>query len=178
MTLNQVDPEPVLEPHDFTAYTAMTPPETIAGDTMDHPEPTKFSSSSVPWPGSTFIIRCATSGHVVTLLNGEITLAAPGRLDSIRWTCVETKGWLGFQNPVSGKFLGHDNNGRLICSADRHLGWENFCARMKPEGGYVLLMTHQERLWHVGVREEQGLEKLAKIGDGASGATVWDFVKV
>lgn len=178
MTLNQVDPEPVSEPHNCTAYMAMTPPETIAGYIADQPDPIKSSSSSVPWPGSTFIIRCATSGHVVALLNGQIALEAPDGSGSIRWACVETKGWLGFQNPVSGKFLGHDAKGKLICSADRHLGWENFCVRMRPEGGYVLLMTHHERLWHVGVRKDHGLEKLAKIGDGASDGIVWEFVKV
>lgn len=178
MTQNQGKPEPISESHDSTAYAATTPPETILGDVTDDPELTKFSPSSVPWPGSTFIIRCTSSGHVITLLDGQITLAAPGGPGSIHWKCVETKGWLGFQNPVSGKFLGHDKNGRLICSADRHLGWENFCARMRPDGGYVLLMTQLERLWHVGFWEEHWLEKLAKIGDGASGGIVWHFVKV
>lgn len=41
-----------------------------------------------------------------------------------------------------------------------------------------MLMTHHERLWHVGVRKEHGLEKLAKIGNGASDGIVWEFVKV
>ncbi len=68
--------------------------------------------------------------------------------------------------------------GRLCCLASRHQGWENFCVRMTPEGGYVLLMTHFERLWHVGIKVEQGVEKLAKIGDGGSAGTVWEFVKV
>jgi hypothetical protein len=49
---------------------------------------------------------------------------------------------------------------------------------MRPEGGYVLLMTHWERLWHVGSEVEQGVEKLAKVGDGGSGGIVWEFVKV
>jgi hypothetical protein len=39
---------------------------------------------------------------------------------------------------------------------------------MTPEGGYVLLMTHFERLWHVRINLEQGAEKLVKIGDGGS----------
>ena len=49
---------------------------------------------------------------------------------------------------------------------------------MRPEGGCVLLMTHWERLWHVGIKVEQGVEKLAKIEEGASDGMVWEFVKV
>jgi hypothetical protein len=56
--------------------------------------------------------------------------------------------------------------------------WENFCARRRPEGDYVLLMTHFERLWHVRINLEQGAEKLVKIGDGGSDGIVWEFVKV
>ena len=56
---------------------------------------------------------------------------------------------------------------------------------MRPEGGCVLLMTHYERLWHVGIKEEEGLEKkeegvekLAKIGEGGADGIVWEFAKV
>ncbi|KAH8588121.1 hypothetical protein B0O99DRAFT_525690, partial [Bisporella sp. PMI_857] len=134
--------------------------------------------SSVPWPGSTFIIRSISSGHVITLLNGEVVLAPPGGRGSIHWACVETKAWLGFQNVASSGFLGHNIHGRLCCVVKHHHGWEYFCARMRPEGDYVLLMTHWERLWHVGIYLEHGVEKLAKIKDGGSGGVVWDFVKV
>ena len=51
---------------------------------------------------------------------------------------------------------------------------------MRPEGGCILLMTHWDRLWHVGSKKtEQGVEKLAKIGEGgAVGGMGWEFVKV
>jgi hypothetical protein len=181
MVLYEDDPNPIPDPDNSTEYTTTTPPETVAADLLDDYDPfggPKLSSSSVPWPGSTFIIRSASSGHVITLLDGQIVLAPPGGRGSIHWACVETKGWLGFQNPVSGRFLGHDIKGRLCCSGERHQGWENFCVRMRPEGGYVLLMTHFERLWHVGINLEQGVEKLAKIGNGGSDGIVWEFVKV
>jgi hypothetical protein len=181
MVLNQVDPKPIPDPDNSTIYTATTPPETVADDLLDDHDPfggAKPSSSSVPWPDSTFIIRSVLSGHVITLLDGQIILAQPGGRGCIHWSCVETKGWLGFQNPVSGRFLGHDAKGRLCCSAERHQGWENFCVRMRPKGGYVLLMTHFERLWHVGIKVEQGVEKLAKSGNGGSDGIVWEFVKV
>jgi hypothetical protein len=182
MVLNRLDPKPISEPDNSTVNTATTPPETVATDLMDdHHDPfsgAKPSSSSVPWPDSTFIIRSVSSGHVITLRDGQVVLARPGGRGSIHWACVETKGWLGFRNTVSGRFLGHDKKGRLCCSAEQHQGWENFCVRMTPEGGYVLLMTHFERLWYVGIMVEQGVEKLAKIGDRRFAGIVWEFVKV
>jgi len=181
MVLNQVDPKPILNDDDSTIYTSTTPPESVAANLLDDHDPfggAEPSSFLVPWPSSTFIIRCVSSGHVITLLDGQIQLTQPGGRGSIHWACTETKGWLGFRNTVSGKFLGHDVKGRLCCSAERQQGWEYFCVRMRPEGGCVLLMTHYERLWHVGIKEEQGVEKLAKIGDGGSDGIVWEFVKV
>ncbi len=168
-----------------TICTVLTPPESVATNPPDDVDPfggARDESSCfswVPWPGSTFIIRSISSGHMITLLDGQIVLNPPGgSRGSHHWACVETKGWLGFQNPVSGRFLGHDARGNLCCSAGRHQGWENFSVRRTPEGGYLLLMTHFERLWHVGVKEDQGVEKLAKLGDGASDGIVWEFIKV
>lgn len=175
MFLHQVDPDPIPDPDDnsTTVSTAVaTPPETVASESVD----SKPSSASIPWPGSTFIIRSISSGRVITLLDGQIVLSPPGGRGSIHWVCVETKGWLGFQNLASGRFLGHDKKGRLSCSGERHQGWENFCARGRPEGGYVLLMTHWERLWQVGMCIEQGVEKLEKTG--GSDGVVWEFIKV
>lgn len=179
MVLNSVDPKPIIDHDDSTDYTVTTPPETVADDLMDDRNLIGGASSfSVPWPGSIFNIRCISSGHVITLLEGQIVLNQPGGRGSIEWECVETKGWLGFRNVVSGKFLGHDKNGRLWCSVERHQGWEYFCARMRPDGGCILLMTHFERLWHVGIKVEQCVEKLAKIEGGSSDSIVWEFVQV
>jgi hypothetical protein len=181
MVLNHLDPKPISETDNSTVYAPATPPESVATDLLDDHDPlgsTKLSSSSVPWPGSTFIIRNISSGDVIALLDGQIVLARPGGRGSIHWACVDTKGWLGFRNSVSGRFLGHDIDGRLRCSAKQHQGWENFCVRMTPEGGYALLMTHWERLWHVGIIVEQGVEKLAKVGGGRSAGLIWEFVKV
>ncbi|KAI9652463.1 MAG: hypothetical protein M1829_001647 [Trizodia sp. TS-e1964] len=124
-----------------TNFTAITPPESV--DTDDYG---KFSIptplfSSVPWPGSTFIIRSV--------------------------------GWLGFRNPVSGKFLGHDKKGRLCCIAQRIQGWERFCVRIRPEGGYLLLMTEWDSMWPVGIKEEDVLAKSLN-----SWGFVWQFVSV
>ncbi|EXJ56302.1 uncharacterized protein A1O5_12569 [Cladophialophora psammophila CBS 110553] len=227
-----------------------TPPETIGADSdndddggvsdgdnksNDHGQGnrrdrTMPSSSSVPlrcpWPGSTYIIRSISSGDVLTLHDGEITLAPPpstsaaqsgggGGGGSVHWACTETKGWLGFRNVASGKFLGYDGShgrdkrhgdrdrhGRLICVVSRHQGWEHFTVRPRPQGGFLLLTTHFERLWRVGIRrgveqqagrgggKREGAESggnagagggiLAKIDDGdtAGEEVVWEFIKV
>ena len=124
------------------------------------------------------MIRSVESWSTLTLLDGQIVLAASNSGGANHWQCVENKGWLGFRNPISSKFLGHDLGGKLVCSADKQQGWENFCARARPEGGFVLLMSHYERLWHVGVRPEQGVKRLAKLGDGAMHGEVWEFIPV
>jgi len=178
MALNNVPPKPISEDGDSTVYTVATPPETLISELDDFDPFTTPTASSVPWPGSTFIIRSASSGHVITLLDGEVVLAPPGGRGSIHWTCVDTKGWIGFRNTVSGRFLGHDKDGKLRCQADRQQGWENFCVRLRPEGRYVLLMTHFERLWNVGIKVERGVDKLAKIDNEKSDGLAWEFVKV
>jgi len=181
MVLNHMEPRPVSDVDSSIVDSAVTPPETVVADLLDEEDPlqaTKPTSTSVPWPGSTFVIRSVSSWDVITLLDGQVVLAPLSSRGSAQWECVETKGWLGFRNPISGHFLGHDSRGRLCCSAERQQGWENFCVRARPTGGYVLLMTHFERLWHVGIKEEKGVEKLAKIGDGGSDGIVWEFVLV
>ncbi|KAL8906361.1 MAG: hypothetical protein Q9207_002073 [Kuettlingeria erythrocarpa] len=182
MDFNPVEPEPLQEDDDSTAYTAATPSETVAPDLPDDdshlsdgPKPDLLL---VPWPKSAFIIRSISSGEVITLLDGQINLTRPGGHGCIYWACVESKGWLGFQNVVSGAYLGHDRNGKLCCTAKRQQEWERFTLRPKPEGGCVLLMTHWCDLRHVGIVMEQGVEKLAKVGEGGSDGIVWEFLKV
>ena len=184
--LDQVDPHPIRNDDDISTIStsAPTPSETVTSDLLSDHDPLDGAAKPVnylvPSLNSTFIIRSVTSGHVLTLLDGQIVLTPPGgpSSGSIHWACVETKGWLGFRNVVSGKFLGHNAKGRLICSAERHREWEWFDARARPDGGSVLLMKHYERLWHVGMKVEEGGEQLAKIADGASDGLVWDFVKI
>jgi len=159
--------------------TANTPPSSVAYDPLDARDDFAPSNSSVPWPNRTFIIRSLSSSHVLTLLDGKVLLAPPGSGHaSIHWTCVETKGWLGFRNYSSGKFLGYGIGGDLRCAAGRQGDWENFCVRLRPDGGYVMLVTHWDRLWHVGMKMVRGVEVLAKVGEGGSDGVVWEFVKV
>ena len=179
MVLEQVDPKPFLNDCS-TVNTAITPPATVAtilSDDYDLPSGAN-PSSSIPWPGSTFIVRSVSCGLVLTLLAGRVVLAPPGDRGNIHWECVERKGWLGFRNPVSGKFLGHNLFGFLECGAEKHDGWENFCVRITPNGGYVLLMTDWGNLQQVGTKMDWGVEKLGKVVYGSSDGIVWEFIKV
>ncbi|KAF1961490.1 hypothetical protein CC80DRAFT_402373 [Byssothecium circinans] len=145
--------------------------------------PIQTITSCIPWPGSCYIIRSSGSASVITLKDGQISLSPPGGRGSIYWDCVERNGWLGFRAPASGLFLGHDMGGRLCCGAKKHQSWENFCARARPEGGFVLMMAHWEKLWPVGVKDGvagDGGEgsALVKINGGVEEGIVWDFVRV
>ncbi|ESZ98327.1 hypothetical protein SBOR_1320 [Sclerotinia borealis F-4128] len=174
-----------------TIYTAMTPPSTIIDTLICDPTPfnndadNKHASSSVPWPNHTFLLRASFSGHLLTLSSGTIFLGPPGNQhESIHWKCIEDKGWFYFQNTASGCYLGHNFHGNIICSSKKHYGWERFSVRLRPEGGYYLMMMHFDRLWKVGIKG--GI--LAKIAEGESGLVregeeegeviVWEFVKV
>ncbi|TGO30278.1 hypothetical protein BPAE_0006g00180 [Botrytis paeoniae] len=192
---------------DFNASTICTPPSTIIADEnrQDQDNQCSHHSSSVPWPNFTYLIRASSSGRLLTLDSGGITLAKPGdnrgssihmstqsfgnkpfpRLLVLLWKCIEVKGWLHFQNAASGCFLGHKFWGDLTCSSRVAEGWERFTVRPLPEGGYYLSLTHFERLWKVGIKD--GV--LAKIWEGETGGfvnngegegqvVVWEFTKV
>jgi hypothetical protein len=181
MALERISPMPE---HDASSsiYSNDTPPEGLATGTTNNEDDDPFEymtiSSAVPWPGSTYIIRSAGSAQVLTLLDGQVVLDLSSGRGSIYWQCVETKGWLGFRDPASGLFMGHNMYARLGCTAKRHSEWESFCARMTPNGGYVLLMTQWGKLWPLGVKSENGVQRLEKVEKSVAEGLVWDFVKV
>ena len=169
-------------------WTAFTPAETATIQMEDNSddllkEDPFTITSSIPWPGSTYIISHSTTSNVLTLASGKVTMTPPGgppsSSGSIHWECVENNGWVGFRNRVSGRYLGYDKGGSLICGAGQAKEWEQFCVRAHPDGGYVLLMTHWHELKPVGVIDGKKVVKLGqhhkvKVEEG----TVWKFVKV
>ena len=110
MLFNQSSFEPVRrnDDDDSSTYTIKTPSESVAADYLDGRDPLGGAGTCPylgPWPDSTFIIRSVPSEHVITLQDGKVALTRADGRGSIYWVCVETKGWLGFRNTVSGKFL-------------------------------------------------------------------------
>lgn len=173
----------------FTDYTTKTPQcTTIGNSNSENNDDDRFdTSSSVPSPGSTYLIRASSSGKLLTLDSGNVVLAQPAANggSSIHWRCIEVKGWLHFQNVASGCYIGHNFWDNILCSARNPDGWERFTARLRPEGGYYLMMTHWERLWKVGMRdgmlakiEEGEWGGMVRTGEGNYEVIVWEFVKV
>lgn len=135
-----------------------------------------------PWKGCTYIIQYSKTGEALTLLDGQVVLEKPGGCGHFKWHCVETEGWMGFRNPISGKYLGEDN-GELVCMVGHHLSCEHFIAQPVPDGGYLLLMRQDGKGWGfgeklrvVGLKHFGSEKRLAKV-EVADGI-VWDFVKV
>lgn len=135
--------------------------------------------SSVPQAGKVFILHDHKTGRVLTLLDGHVSLQPPGTPGSAyRWMCEEREGWLGFKNIASGTYLGHNFWGDVCAAAHQHMGWENFCVRIQPNGGYVLLMTHWAQLWPLKQKDEGGMQKLLKAEAPVKDGNVWVFVEV
>ncbi|OJD32561.1 dynamin family protein [Diplodia corticola] len=166
-----------------TTYTATTPPESVASGLDDDPDDDRHLPAIQqppalprPHPGRTFMIRDTSSGHVITLRGGDVILSPPDGRAS-QWECVETAGWLGFRNGVSGAVLGRDFGLRMCCVAGWHQGWERF--RLRERGaGSVLLMDHWWSLRPVGVKEVDWVDKLAVIENWEADEMIWDFIEV
>jgi hypothetical protein len=187
MALNQAEDAASIPDSEYpTVYTPSMTSPSLTGrlDKQDESQP--LPSSSVPKSGSSFLIQSVATGKVITFQQGRIVLSPLGGHNMTRWQCVENKGWLGFRDPASGMFLGYDNNEELCCMVRRQDLWENFCVRQRSEGGYLLLMTHYENwimfFWNelrpVGMKVENGSEKLAVVKDWKSDLIVWQFIKV
>ncbi len=170
----------IMAPFDSIVGLSKTPPESVVTDLQEDHKPDIGAipfPTSVPWPGNIFIIRSVPCGRVIALLGGRVVLAPIGGHGAIHWDCVESEGWLGFRNLVTDRYLGYNEEGRMHCESDQHAEWEKFCVRMRPEGGYVLLMINDEKLSQVGVKVDQEVEKLCRLGEGAPGGKRWEFIK-
>ncbi|OAG01842.1 uncharacterized protein CC84DRAFT_242146 [Paraphaeosphaeria sporulosa] len=174
MSLNQFNCESVSDSETSIIYTPTATSANVTAGLVDHED----TSSGVPSDGSTVIIRSISSGHVITLLDGQVVLASPGGRGSIHWSCVETEGWLGFRNRISNKFLCHDWNGRLKCSAEQSSSWRHFTITPIPKGGYVMQMLDWWTLRPVVINPEQGLQKIGRTGNKLAEGIIWEFIKV
>lgn len=127
-----------------------------------------------PYAGSTYAIRDRKSGRLITLLNGSLQLEnCTGEQGGWHWKCEEKQGWLGFRNPVSGTYMGHDTLGSFLAVVNHHKTHEYFCARRHPEGGYLLLMRQGDELRKMAIGED-GHALVMTTGEGAR----WDFEKI
>ncbi|KAI0534899.1 hypothetical protein GGR58DRAFT_504857 [Xylaria digitata] len=132
----------------------------------------------IPVPGRTYMIRDLDSGRVITLEGGLLTLKLVGGTSGgWHWHCVERDGgWLGFQEAVSGNYLGRNGKGGFHAKFQHFLSWESFCLRPLEEGGYHLLTAiNQSTFRRMGTVGDGG--KLIEVTTAVEG-TRWEFVKV
>lgn len=134
----------------------------------------------VPLDGRTFIIRAVSEENdsVLTLLNGNVVLAPMNTRGSIYWACVEIKGWFGFRNCSSNRFINHGWDGRLKCEAQQDGRGIEFTVTPMPQGGYIMQMSDWWTLRPIVLNPERGLQKLGRTGNRLSEGVVWEFMAV
>ena len=169
---DQPDTTYISELDDSSIYTPTTTTENVTSDLKDH-----ASTSWVPSHGSTVIIRSTSCGNVLTLLDGHIVLAPPSGRGSILWECVETGGWFGFRNCVSGKFICHGRDARLKCSAEQPHSLRHFTITPVPKGGYIMQMLDWWTLRPIVINAHNGLQMLGRTGNKLSEGIVWNFLE-
>ncbi|KAJ5509555.1 hypothetical protein N7527_011698 [Penicillium freii] len=81
---------------------------------------------------------------------------------------------LGFQNVVSGTFIGHINNASLFSAQDNlHGESESFCVRAHPDGGYVLVKQACRFL-----PMQICMDRWLKTGTNKDEGVAWEFIRV
>ncbi|CAI6337933.1 unnamed protein product [Periconia digitata] len=107
---------------------------------------------SKPAAGAVFMIEQVSTGHLVTLLNGEVQVIPKDELPTAtasHWQCVEKDGWFGFRESASYRYLGIDSGAELehellVCKNKNHTRHGMFQVREVGERTYQLLMVaHQ-----------------------------------
>lgn len=139
-------------------------------------------SKNCPWKGRSFIIRDPHTKLVIGLQKGDLRLVpeCSGHGCGIYWSCVESDEMLlGFQNVVSGTFIGHKNNGVLFSALfsaqdSLHGESESFCVRAHPDGGYVLLVKQACGFLPVQICMDRWL----MVGTNKDEGVAWEFIRV
>ncbi|UKZ51896.1 hypothetical protein TrVGV298_005661 [Trichoderma virens] len=157
-----------------------TPTLSTMSDPINFKDDDKSSTFTIPSGehhpknGRHFMIRERQHPHrILSLRLGEIILTdqqcpALGWL----WMCVKKSGWYGFQNAVSGTYLGHNGRNKIHAAMPHHKSHEYFMAERHENGGYVLLTRHGEELWQVAISEDGDY-----LVEQKEAGTAWDFVE-
>ncbi|KAJ0154966.1 hypothetical protein CTA2_12957 [Colletotrichum tanaceti] len=160
------------------------PPTMVADKPCEtRPENERPGDDDVPWPGKKFLIVEKQTGKAITLVDGrpvllDLLAAAAGagaaHDPSTAWLCVEKQGYFGFQNPTSGRFLGHGGKTAVGAWASELNEWELWTPRQHPEGGYQLLSP----LWSHTLMVLCVAEDRIGLCRRTHGTTLWEFVSV
>ncbi|KAH8884357.1 hypothetical protein GQ53DRAFT_399459 [Thozetella sp. PMI_491] len=156
-----------------TLFSVDTPPTTVTGyDDLPDDAPRHV----VPTPGNTYMIFERSSGRVITRTPSGLCVQdiSEGQNSSNRWLCIEKDNYLGFQDPKSGTYIGHDGNFRMRASARNFQGWECVTTRDHPSGGYKLMVPFWSDKLRLIVVDEDGKSLVTR----EHGDTLWDFIKL
>ncbi|KAH8749356.1 hypothetical protein F5883DRAFT_581325 [Diaporthe sp. PMI_573] len=154
-----------------TTFREYTPPTTI-----EAPDSLWSSHGAIPWQDNTFQIIEKQSGKAITVDGDRPKLQSLGDTShpDTHWLCVRQNGYFGFQNPQTGRYLGH--NGKTgICTWEFHLkDWELWTPTQHPEGGYELLSPYYSHALMILCVDEDGSTLVRRW----HGTTLWEFVRV
>jgi hypothetical protein len=123
--------------------------------------------------GQIFVIADRAHGRAIAVENGELQLRSNAlHSNNCRWRCVKTNGWFGFQNFVSGKFLGHDFWWSFKAEMNHHKNWEYFHAERSGEGNLLLASRLGNFLQITISNDGKGLTTTE------DGGTLWEFIRI
>ncbi len=154
-------------------FSVDTPPTTMTGyDELPDDNPRRV----IPTPGNTYMILERSSGRVITRTKEGLCVQdlSDGQNSNTRWFCIEKDNYLGFQDPKSGNYIGHDGNFRMRISARDFRGWECLTTRDHPTGGYKLLVPYWSDKLRIIVVDEDGKGLVTR----EHGDTLWDFIRL
>lgn len=145
-------------------------------DTIDAPESLWSGPGAVPWPENTFQIIEKHTGRAITLVGDQPklhSLSVTSHLDT-HWLCVRQDGYFGFQNPQTGRYLGHDGKAGMRTQVSQLKAWELWTPRQHPDGGYELLSPYYSHTLMCLCVDEDGTTLVRR----RHGTTLWEFVRV
>jgi hypothetical protein len=167
-----------------TASTILTPRTNSV--TLDSLSLQDDSSDSIPWPGNTYAILDKASGKAISVAtstnmagqhNWAIFLSEQ-RIDNFDtnslWLCVEAKGYFGFFNEETGKYLGYSSSKQRMLVLDEEFNsYQYFIPRRHFNGGYQLLTAANDSMEQVAFDASD-----SKFVRRQHAGICWKFVKV
>lgn len=152
-------------------FQANTPPTT-----MEDTDSFWSGRGAIPWPENTFQIIEKNSGRAIMLTGDKPELQSVNdtRHLGTHWLCVKQNGYFGFQNPQTGRYLGHDGKGGIVAWVPHLKDWELWTTRGYPEGGYEMLSPFYSHMLMILCVHEDGKTLVRR----RHGTTLWEFVRV
>lgn len=148
-----------------SSFTYPTPP---GSDNLQNSDDV-LPFNSTPTPGSWYLIRIQESGKYLSVIDGKACLQErPHPWGGVWWRCVKTKGWYGFHEFTSGRYLGHVK-GNIVVIHPSHWVPDYIAVSHQPGGGYHLSIFADDRDGDHGSDDIVPWLKPLKTGNGGGG---------